>query len=324
MRILQQTATLLSTLVFFSTIGFAQYYPAPSKADINAPNISPDEQQRRAQAAQMDAIRRQDQAFGRARAGDAPGGGYIPPLKTSREKEAEIRAKIKEGERFKTLLSPPASYYRTFAKQLEDGMHLSRIFVDKNCDDGKTVAVEEIDRCADVIPVKGGGSFYSFRFQTNNYSRRDEWWDIHFVDNKFRVGNDVVQGIIADLGEIELEEVKSGLETVKRFGSYEPKRTLAEIKEQNNLLEKGFSANGFTYSNTVAAQLNHTYVVRSVAYRLKEQPGWYLMQKTGIDLTVAFKIVGMEKDGSLIFLWRELKTETPRAVLDNTTPAQKN
>jgi hypothetical protein len=83
MQTLRQATTLLFTLVFFSTTGFAQYYPAPSKADINAPNISPDEQQKRAQAAQKDAIRRQDEAFGRARATDKIEAPYKSPVKIS-------------------------------------------------------------------------------------------------------------------------------------------------------------------------------------------------------------------------------------------------
>jgi hypothetical protein len=247
---------------------------------------------------------------------DSVGPNLKRPVLT-KEKRAEIAERLRNVAEIEKMLAAPAKYYVQFADRLKGKKtNLARLFVNNNCDTGAVVAIEEIERCTDVIPVKGGGSFYSFRFKTNTYFG-DDWWDINFKDNKLLAGNETVQGIIAEAGTVELAEIHLKSPAAKLLSDYEPKKTLAEIKEQNKLFEKGLKTNNGVYFNWAPVKLNQTYVLRSVAYRLKERP-IYIKQKTGIDLFVAFKIVGKESDGSLILLWKELKEELPRRTIDNT------
>lgn len=258
-----------------------------------------------------------------------------PPLvgassKTEKEvrKNAEIRAEEARRNYEITLgrLKAPAIYYTKYESFLRDEKTgLARLFVDKNCDEGKTVSVEELERCGDFIPVKGGGSYYSFRLRANTSYSRD-WWDLHFVDDKFKAGNNAVQTIIAEIGDVDLESVKLNSNAFEFLRKYKPKETLDEIKEQAEVLKKGIESNKFTYSNVASVNLNSTYVLRTIAYRLDGEKVYNyedeyikLIRPFGsgraMDVMVTFKVVGREKDGSLILLWKELKMDTPRKIL---------
>jgi len=236
----------------------------------------------------------------------------VPPV--SAEEKEIFEENRKNYEITLKRLQPPAIYfekYESFLKNSKTG--LARLFVDKNCDAGKTVSVQQLERCGDVIPVKGGGSYYSFRFGRNNYYARD-WWDIHFIDDKFAAGNDSVQTVITEIGAVGLQDINIKSKAFAFLKNYKPKQTLAEIKEENKILQKGIEFNNFTYSNSVAVKLNSTYVLRSVAYLLAKETKFNNAGR-GIDSFVAFQVVGREKDGSLVILWRELKTELPRREL---------
>lgn len=173
-------------------------------------------------------------------------------VKTLPNAEARRQEELENINITKAMLRPPAAYYEKFAEVLKNkNMNLARLFADKNCDQGKTISVQELERCGDkMIAVKGGGSYYSFRLETNTSSRGD-WWDIHFTDNKFAVGTDTVQTIISEIGTVNLSDVNSNSKALEFLKNYSPKRNLSEIREQNKVLQKGINFNNFTYSNLV-------------------------------------------------------------------------
>lgn len=219
-------------------------------------------------------------------------------------------------------LQAPAIYYQKYASLLKNNKFtLARLFVDRNCDAGKTVTVEELERCGDFIPVKGGGAFYSFRTRTNKGYQKD-WWDAHFIDGKLKVGNDSVQSIVAEIGDVEPEIVKLNSAPIEFLKKYKAKESFIEIAEQNKVLQKGIVFKNYIYSNTIAAKPSSTYVLRSIAYRLEDESVFSdeigqdaAGSGRGKDVTAVFKIVGLESDGSLILLWKELKTDLPRRRL---------
>lgn len=240
-----------------------------------------------------------------------------PPL-TVEQKErletssAEARA---ETERKNKLLRAPAEYYAKYESFLKNKKtRLARLFIDKDCDKGKTVAIRELERCADVVQVKGGGSYYSFRSK-NNDGYLNDWWDIHFINDKFVVGNGTVQGLISEIGDVDLDNINLKSKELDFLDDYKPKRSVAEIKKQNIVLEKGLSFNGFNYSNSAPANINSTYVLRSIAYPLKENARYSFLDAR-VDMTLVFKVVGHEKDGSIVILWKELKTDLPLRKLE--------
>jgi hypothetical protein len=59
------------------------------------------------------------------------------------------------------VLMPPASYFEKYADFLRrDKTGIFRIFADKGCDKGLTISVEELGKCSEFIPIKGGGSLF--------------------------------------------------------------------------------------------------------------------------------------------------------------------
>lgn len=242
--------------------------------------------------------------------------------KEQRARNSDRATEIRENSALiKKMSAVPSEYYGKYEKLLRNKkVGIFRIFPDKGCYEGKTTSARELEKCADAPPVKGGGSYYSFRLKSNSNSKQD-WWDAHFVDDKFVIGNATVQGIIAEIGEVDLEDVKSNSKAFEFLSDYKHKNTVREIKKVSEVLEKGVNSNGFSYSNNVQIKLNSTYAARIIAYQLKSQRtnGAFIGLPSGqLDITLTFKVVGMEKDASLIILWKELKTDlTTRGLTEN-------
>lgn len=216
------------------------------------------------------------------------------------------------------LLRPPPAYlvaYKDFLKDKDHGIF--RIWPDKGCDKGLTVSVESLEKCKDVIPVKGGGSLYSLRIRTHD-SRSVDFWDLHFIDGNLVGGNDSVQMIIAETDVADIETINLKNSVFESLSKYEPKSTRAEIKKQNGELQKGIGFDGKSFSNQVQPKLDRVFAARVVAYFEKDQVGFYSGSRydgRGLDLTVAFQVAAIESDGSLVILWKELKRDLPRKKL---------
>jgi hypothetical protein len=229
-------------------------------------------------------------------------------LKKRGEALEEKMNALKDAEK---RLLPPVQYFEKYASFLTDKKTgLARLFVDKGCGIGKTVSAEMLKGCDDIIPVRGGGAFYSFRYKSNHFYGAKDGWDVYlFNGNKFLAGNETVQAIIADIGDINFEDLSSKSKALEFLEEYEPARTKTEIKEKNKILRNGISSNGYNYSNVADVKLNSTYVFRTIAYKPKNSGG------NGLDLTIGFRVIGQEQDGSLIILWKEFKRELPRKEL---------
>lgn len=213
----------------------------------------------------------------------------------------------------KKMLAAPPEYQEKYAGLLKnEKMRLIRLYPDKNCDllYAREVSVDDIERCKDAVPYAGGGSKYSFEKKSNA-----EWGDIHFIDNKLVTGG-FSTSIIGKLGDGDLQDVNLTSGAVKFLTELKPTATRTEFKEQNKTFEKGIIFNGFYYSLSVSPELNSVYVLRSITYTsgiestMRKGTVFYKTSnklRTTDDITVAFKIVGQEKDGSVILLWKELK-----------------
>lgn len=247
-------------------------------------------------------LRRREEALRRLGDGEAEpetSDDLLPP-----EKITELMEERKKRKKAEAMLKPPAAYRAKFNIFLKDKKtDLARLFVDKNCDNKMTVAVKDFEKCADAVPLKGGGSFYSFRHRSGLIYDAN-WSDIKLADSPRRlaVGNTDVQGIIAEIGEVNLEEVNLESAALKFLVDYRPKIVSAEVGKQVEFFKAGLNSNGFSYADSAPVLLNHTYVLRTIAYRSESKNPTDKRD----DLIVVFKIVGQEDDGSLIILWKEL------------------
>lgn len=216
------------------------------------------------------------------------------------------------------MLGPPPAYLVTYKDFLKDRDHgIFRIWPDRGCDNGFTVSVESLEKCKDVIPVKGGGSFYSFRIRTHD-SRSIDFWDLHFIDGNLVGGNDSVQMIIAETDVADIETINRKNSVFESLSEYKPKSTRTEIRKENVELQKGIELDGNSFSNQAQPKLDHVFAARVVAYFEKGAVGSYSGSRydgRGLDITVAFQVVAIEPDGSLIILWKELKRDLPNRKL---------
>ncbi len=207
------------------------------------------------------------------------------------------------------LILPPESYFSQYAAFLrEDKTGLARIFPDQKCDRGEVVDVAELKRCADVLPIHGNGSYYSFRNRTNLNNKT--WADIHFTDDKLVAGSETEFGIISEIGEMALESLTIKSKEVTFLKDYKPVNEPSEIKWEKGIFGKGSTENGVRYALSAPVKINSTYVLRAVAYGLETVNPI----DNRIDIIVAFKVVSREPDGSLILLWKQLRSTASRRL----------
>lgn len=232
---------------------------------------------------------------------------------------------------------PPGEYYAKYAAFLKDKKTgIARLYPDKNCfADETVVSVKQAEKCADLLPVIGDGSYYSFRLRSslNQKSTRimgkpvkTERADIHYVGGRIEVGSLNVQGLIAEVSDTKFEALDKSSAEVKFLKDYKPKSDLKDVAGQKKALMRGIEVDGITYSDSVAARTGSVYILRSIAYRhftplrLFTKEEMYILDKViddsdlRIDTTVAFKLIGQEPDGSLIILWKEL-SQKPAPIL---------
>jgi hypothetical protein len=231
--------------------------------------------------------------------------------------ESEISIRINE---INQKMSAPDEYKNRFAEFLKGkNTGIVRLFPDKDCGKGLIVDIKELERCAETPELKGAGSLFTVRLMnTPNYFPPSmilhylESSDVHFVENKFVVGNKTIQDIISDIGEVDLDDIANS-DSLKFLTELKPSKTTQQLQAQNQIFEKGMKSNGYFYSNSVPVKLNSTYVLRSISYypRYQEFKSFW-----NTDLLLAFKVVGQEKNGSVIVLWKKLKEKNAPYLKD--------
>lgn len=162
--------------------------------------------------------------------------------------------------------------------------------------------------CQDAIPpVPGGGAFYSFVSGGHQSVRLADLW---LKDGSLRAGfAGGVFGVLTALGDVPIESV--GIETpgVGHLSEFDPPTSLVEAQRRYREYEDGVTAAGRAYGVAAPARSDTTYAIRSITYRGTKYDG---LRRDG-DVLVAFRVVGKTADGSITFVWRELRRrEGPR------------
>jgi len=209
---------------------------------------------------------------------------------------------------------PPIEYIKKYYSYVtSDILGMARLFPDRNCGEGGVVTLAELERCADVPQKNRGGSLYSFR-SPGLWSLRKNAWILRLADGKFRVGNEIVQGVVADIGDVDPEKIDLEHKAFEFLSGYDPKQKITSIREQNAVFAAGIAARGYTFTNAATVKVGSTYALRSVLYRYREEGAQ--MPRRGFDQYIVFKAVGQEPDGSVIIIWKELKRDFPRRKLE--------
>lgn len=158
----------------------------------------------------------------------------------------------------------------------------------------KVVTADNPAVSGDVL-LFGGGAQYSFTKKNHN---ADKWSDIRWEDDFFLtgVGGESVSPMVT-LGDLRLEDITLDSKGIGYLAKLVPAEFETAAEKQFHQFEAGVSEDGFNYGLSAQWKVDTTYAVRSVKYGRS-------------DLLVAFRVIRQDSNGSLIILWKKLKSYT--------------
>lgn len=227
-------------------------------------------------------------------------------------------------------IAPSSGLLQKFNEFLRaDNTGLFKLLVDIGCADNTNIVVAK-EKCL-KFSMPGAGNSYSFR--TNNYRIR-HLADLTFSGKNFYVSGVLMHGIMVNIGDVPLESVTLQTSGLKFINEFQPTDDFEKAKLLDRQFVNGVTKDGFFYSRGLASVENTTYILRSIAY-----DGKIMRSVRGIpyneldfdkrkDVTVAFRIVSLDADGSLTILWKELsRKDAPKfkkKFLERNTKIKEN
>jgi hypothetical protein len=163
------------------------------------------------------------------------------------------------------------------------------------------------------LEMRGGGSFFSFHYCAHPYGYGS---DISLERGQFSVGfAGVDYGMFTDLGLMPLDQIYVDDPRAGFMLSYVPPLTLADATAEGRKLyrtvhdseglHQGVFVDGVNYRRRIPAEVDHTYLLRSIVYDRS-------------DVLVALKVVRTDDDGSVTIAWKLLKEfPVPKLKRDN-------
>jgi hypothetical protein len=156
------------------------------------------------------------------------------------------------------------------------------------------------DKYVKTLAVRGGGAYYSVLKLTHEYGYGSE---IGLAgDGKLYTsfaGADL--GLIASVGDIPLETVGLENPVASVLLTYQPPLAEEDAQAEYLRLTSGIELGTYVFNRSALAQVNNTYVLRTVNYN-------------DCDVITAVRVVGQDPDGSITVLWKILK-ELPKPTL---------
>lgn len=198
----------------------------------------------------------------------------------------------------KRRLYPSEAERASFAALLrEKGTGLLRLLPYTGCVVDPRV-VNVAGSCLDQVPpVRGGGSFYSFRDRKHHHPLHA---DIALRDNLFNVGfMRHTLGMLTTLGDVPLEAVTLQTRAVQPFLKLAPAETLDETERAFKRSRAWLGAPAYIYGPNAPVRANTTYVLRSIAFEPK--------QNKPSDVLVAFRVTRRDADGAVTIAWKQLQ-----------------
>lgn len=227
-----------------------------------------------------------------------------------------------EKRRIDALLAPhpdDLTKYKTFLEQSKTGIF--RLMPDYGCESKNTLRVGGI--CEHHIPGK-----WAYSFRLRDYSN-EVFHDIWFTEGTLVSEGFLSQGILSNLGDVPLQNVSLSSNEMKYLAEFDPATDRSIIKDQYQMISKGFEKDGLYYSNQIKIGENTTYVLRIIAYRLEDkfflrkqaktsadkEKVFFLKYDKRNDSIFAFRVIRKGDDGGITILWKEiLRQKSPKIV----------
>lgn len=205
--------------------------------------------------------------------------------------------------------------YEKFLKQPDTGIF--KLSADSTCAANAQVVVATETCLSNNIP--GAGTAYSFRVESHRMLHLS---DLVLEKDVIRTGSLMQQGLLVNLGNIELDQISLQTPGLKYLLEFNPSMKQEEIQTFEEKLSKGIKADGFIYGYGLYVENQKTFALRSIAYRGKFQRAVSGVTYNEMefdkrkDIVVVFRIVEKDANGDLTILWRELQTkDSPKIEL---------
>jgi hypothetical protein len=229
-----------------------------------------------------------------------------------------------ELKKIKASLEPnleDSAKYKDFLKNSKTG--LFRLFPNFDCEFKGLIRFD--GNCANFIP----GS-WSYSFRTKTYPGQD-FFDLRLSKEDLIADGFLAQEILVPLGDVPLENVALTNAGMRFLNEFKPEVQSQEMKKQFKQIADVIEADGFRYAKRVKAVNNITYAMRIIAYHpennvvfrfregISKENSRFLDDVKRLDMTLAFRIIRKDADGSLSILWKELKRQNaPKIIFQKT------
>ena len=155
------------------------------------------------------------------------------------------------------------------------------------------------------LAMRGGGAYYSFVLKKHEYGQGS---DISLEQGQLSVGfAGADYGMLLNLGDISLDEVVSDHVATRALLNYTPPIKEAEIRAEYRKLWQGIELTGFNFKSRVPAKVGDTYLLRSISI-------------DDSDVVVVFRVARKDTDGSLILVYKVLKS-FPKPTMERSQTA---
>ncbi len=224
-----------------------------------------------------------------------------------------LRTKPNKEQKRRLLPNPQdLTKYGRFLEQPRTGIF--RLMPDIGCMENVNV-IRADALCLNYVPES---SYYSFREKEHTIELLA---DIRLKNGVLISDGILSQGILVNLGEVELDKVEPQSEGLDFLSGFAPNSQGIEAQKQYLQMMRGVKIGRFEYKKAHPIIENSTYALRVVAYRgniIRSFRGWRFDLLGGdkrIDLTLAFRVIRKDADGSFTLLWKEIeRKEAPRLV----------
>jgi|GEM_PF-4884812 len=205
----------------------------------------------------------------------------------------------------KRLEPDPADKARFREMLKDDSLGLVKLLNVDCGSDGPLVV--HVGDCGDSIP--GHGADFSFREGRHVFPAIA---DLKLNGGTLVVGSVMTQGLLVTIGNVNIRAVDPSSNAMKFMTAFAPAPDIHGAEQQTLLLTKGFWNNGVFCRATAQVVEGQTYLLRTIAYRLRSDRG-----DKREDLVVVFTIVRQDSAGNVTFIWRRLQNRaSPKISLE--------
>jgi len=229
------------------------------------------------------------------------------------------RKLTEEQKRLLAATAEEKAAHRDFLRQDHTG--LIRLLPRGKYEFNATVAADHPNL---ILPIKGGGAFYSFIEKKHPFG---PWSEISLQDGRLVVGFQPQSlAVMTMLGDVPLESLTATTPGIAYLAHWTPPTERAAAHDQNARNFKGFVNADRAYNSTLPAIVHQTYALRTTIYkkegRLRMIRGVgsiyvpHPYEYGGADELIVFRILSAGEDGSVTLLWKRLQKFSPPKIED--------